>query len=123
MDRVQIDAVRTVLERRLVEIRGEIANLRKPAHQADGGGDSRPQYGKRAGDHLSDVVQQRTNQAALSMVLRTEEEVVRALARLDAGTYGTCETCGKPVAPERLEAMPWATQCIACKSRSESRRR
>ena len=123
MDEVQSRDVRAVLERRLAEIRGEIATLRKPAHQAGGGDDSRPQYGKRAGDHLSEVVQQRTNQAALGSMQRTEDEVLRALARLDAGTYGICETCGKPVAPERLAAIPWATQCITCKSRSESRRR
>lgn len=39
-----------------------------------------------------------------------------ALARLDAGTYVTCETCGGEIAPERLEARPTATQCIRCAS-------
>lgn len=39
-----------------------------------------------------------------------------ALARLDAGTYGTCETCGVPIGDERLEALPNATSCIACAS-------
>jgi DnaK suppressor protein len=37
-----------------------------------------------------------------------------ALARIDAGTYGRCTACGKPVAPERLEALPWAALCIDC---------
>lgn len=37
-----------------------------------------------------------------------------ALARLDAGTYGRCTSCHKPVAPERLEALPWAALCIDC---------
>ena len=37
-----------------------------------------------------------------------------ALAKLDAGTFGACETCGKPIAPERLEAIPWAANCIDC---------
>ncbi|HSL32479.1 MAG TPA: TraR/DksA C4-type zinc finger protein [Candidatus Limnocylindrales bacterium] len=41
-------------------------------------------------------------------------EVVAALERLDAGTYGTCTRCGRPVAPERLEAIPWAAHCIDC---------
>jgi len=40
--------------------------------------------------------------------------VESALRALDAGTYGTCETCGKPIAPERLEAIPWSAQCIDC---------
>jgi DnaK suppressor protein len=44
-----------------------------------------------------------------------------ALARLDAGTYGRCATCGKPIAPERLEALPWAALCIDCQRTSRSR--
>jgi DnaK suppressor protein len=42
-----------------------------------------------------------------------------ALRRIEAGTYGTCENCGKPIAPARLEAMPWATLCIDCKRLAE----
>jgi DnaK suppressor protein len=37
-----------------------------------------------------------------------------ALRAIDAGTYGTCVSCGKPIAPERLEAIPWAPTCIDC---------
>ena len=39
-------------------------------------------------------------------------EVEDALARLEAGTYGTCSMCGKPIPEERLEAVPWTTLCI-----------
>ena len=42
-----------------------------------------------------------------------------ALERLDAGTYGICTTCGKPIGDDRLEAIPYAAQCIACRSREE----
>jgi DnaK suppressor protein len=42
-----------------------------------------------------------------------------ALARIDAGTYGVCVNCGAQIAPERLEAMPWATLCIECKRKEE----
>jgi DnaK suppressor protein len=42
-----------------------------------------------------------------------------ALARIEAGTYGTCVNCGAQIAPERLEAMPWATLCIDCKRKEE----
>jgi RNA polymerase-binding protein DksA len=37
-----------------------------------------------------------------------------ALIRLDDGTYGTCVRCGRPIAPERLDALPWAAYCIDC---------
>ncbi len=37
-----------------------------------------------------------------------------ALARIDAGTYGRCITCGEDIAPQRLEALPYATTCIKC---------
>ncbi|MFP5253612.1 MAG: TraR/DksA family transcriptional regulator [Actinomycetes bacterium] len=43
-------------------------------------------------------------------------EVDAALRRLDAGTYGTCERCGGPIAPGRLEARPTARTCISCAS-------
>ena len=35
-----------------------------------------------------------------------------ALQKIDDGAYGTCEVCGKPIAPERLAAIPWARLCI-----------
>ena len=40
------------------------------------------------------------------------DDVVRALAKLDDGTYGVCEVCGNAIAPARLEAMPAARFCI-----------
>ena len=43
-------------------------------------------------------------------------EIDAALARLDAGTYGVCESCGRPIATERLDARPVATTCIDCES-------
>jgi DnaK suppressor protein len=42
-----------------------------------------------------------------------------ALARLDEGTYGRCERCGRPISEERLEALPYATRCIECKRLEE----
>jgi RNA polymerase-binding protein DksA len=46
-------------------------------------------------------------------------DIERALAKVDDGTYGVCEDCGKPIAPERLEAMPWARYCIDDQRRRE----
>jgi DnaK suppressor protein len=39
-------------------------------------------------------------------------EIDRALGRIEAGSYGLCEVCGKPIPEERLEAIPYTTLCI-----------
>jgi len=45
----------------------------------------------------------------------------RAIAKIDAGTYGTCESCGEPIGKARLQAFPRATLCVSCKQREERR--
>lgn len=45
-----------------------------------------------------------------------------ALRKVEQGTYGICETCGQPINPERLEAIPYARLCITCKEREERSR-
>lgn len=55
----------------------------------------------------------------------TDERVLAAvdaaLRRIEDGTYGTCASCGKAIAPERLEARPWAELCIDCARRAGPR--
>jgi RNA polymerase-binding transcription factor DksA len=46
----------------------------------------------------------------------TLSDIDDALAKIDAGTYGTCEQCGQPIGDARLEAMPAARLCIKCAS-------
>jgi DnaK suppressor protein len=48
-------------------------------------------------------------------------EIEGALRRIEEGTYGVCVNCGKPIAEERLTAIPWATYCIDCKRLVEGR--
>lgn len=45
----------------------------------------------------------------------------RAIARIEAGTYGTCESCGEAIGKARLQAFPRATLCVKCKQREERR--
>ena len=52
--------------------------------------------------------------ALLDQARRRLADVDAALARRAAGSYGTCETCGRPIAPERLAARPAARTCITC---------
>jgi RNA polymerase-binding protein DksA len=50
---------------------------------------------------------------------RLLEAIDAALKRMDEGAYGICSTCSQPIGDERLEALPWTTQCIECKSKEE----
>ncbi len=52
--------------------------------------------------------------ALLDQARRRLADVEAALARRDAGDYGTCEACGRPIAAERLAARPAARTCISC---------
>lgn len=66
----------------------------------------------------SQVTAERSEMEALVGSLRESlDEVVEALAKMDAGTYGVCESCGQPIADARLEAKPAARLCITCASR------
>jgi RNA polymerase-binding protein DksA len=58
-------------------------------------------------------------------VAKTEGELLAAvydaLERIDEGGYGTCEHCGSPISYERLEALPYAANCVRCEEQlSES---
>lgn len=45
-------------------------------------------------------------------------KVERALEQIDAGTYGSCESCGKAIPVERLEVLPYSTLCVECAGRA-----
>jgi DnaK suppressor protein len=66
---------------------------------------------------------ERERDLALSAQARAAvDEIDRALAKMDAGTYGICERCGHPIPKARLKALPYAALCVACKSGGLSRR-
>ncbi len=50
-------------------------------------------------------------------------QINQALERIAAGKYGICDHCGKPIAPERMEAVPHAVLCIECQAKTEKKRR
>ena len=60
----------------------------------------------------------------LTLVNNTRDllgQTTRSLARISAGTFGTCESCGQAVGKARLQAFPRATLCVGCKQREERR--
>jgi DnaK suppressor protein len=60
-------------------------------------------------------------QVLLDRVAEAIDQTERAIARIDDGTYGVCESCGNPIGEARLEAYPRATLCVTCKQREERR--
>ena len=58
------------------------------------------------------AAEQGEHRAIVGHLRDTLRDVERALAKLDDGTYGTCEVCGEEIAEARLEAMPAAKYCI-----------
>jgi DnaK suppressor protein len=77
-----------------------------------------------SGDHIADSASE-TYMRELDEGLEENAghilaEIEAALARIEDGTYGLCSTCGKPIAAERLEAVPYATLCIDDKRALES---
>jgi len=78
-----------------------------------------------AGDDQADVgakAYEREHELALTYNARELlAQAERALARIDAGTYGSCESCGEPIGKARLQAFPRATLCVKCKQREERR--
>ena len=78
-----------------------------------------------AGDDQADVgakTYEREHELALahnSRELLAQNQ--RALARIEAGTYGICESCGEAIGKARLQAFPRATLCVTCKQREERR--
>jgi DnaK suppressor protein len=62
-------------------------------------------------------------EAALDAMRRERAEVLAALARARAGTYGKCVDCGLPVPEGRLEARPAAARCVTCQAKHDRVRR
>ncbi|MFF2812311.1 TraR/DksA family transcriptional regulator [Streptomyces sp. NPDC058000] len=81
--------------------------------------------GDGAGDDEADTgTKNITREHELALASNAREmlhQTERALGRLDAGTYGLCENCGRPIGKARMQAFPRATLCVECKQRQERR--
>jgi RNA polymerase-binding protein DksA len=74
-------------------------------------------------NHLGDTATATLDREIDYSLEENSEQVLRAidgaLQRIDEGTFGICETCGQSISEERLEAIPYATQCIDCRRKGE----
>jgi DnaK suppressor protein len=92
------------------DLENRAASLREGANVPSGG----ISFGKRVGEGTSIAIERFADVAIHDQIIQQLAAVDAALARVAEGTYGVCEVCGLPIAPERLEAIPWAATCVAC---------
>lgn len=102
-----MDEVRELLSQKAADLQEQRARLTRP--EQDQGSIS---FGKRVGDGTAMAVDRLTTVAAHEQLGDTLQQVQRALAKLDEGSYGVCDECGGPIGEGRLEARPWATRCL-----------
>jgi DnaK suppressor protein len=74
-------------------------------------------------DHATDMVDREVDETLMGNAEELAREIDAALARLEAGTYGSCTSCGNVIPEERLDAVPYATTCVPCKRDEERRER
>ncbi len=104
----ELDALRAEYEQAIADLN----TLQQSA--SDGAGDDQADAGTKTFER-----EQELSIANNRLDLLTQME--RAIERVDAGTYGRCESCGNPIPKARLQAFPSATLCVACKQREERR--
>lgn len=108
-DDLDLAEIERVLRARQVEMREKIAGLAKAPERGSG-----ISFGKRVGDGTTEAVS-RLNEIGIGNNLEVAlERVDRALAKIEEGTYGTCDNCRKPISPARLRVAPESALCIEC---------
>jgi DnaK suppressor protein len=110
----------TQIRARLEELRAELGGqdealpIAEDADVNDGG------VGQHYADDGTNTFLRERNLALRENAADLLAQVEAALRRLDAGTYGICENCGREINPERLEAIPYTAYCIDCASQLQA---
>ncbi len=109
---VPFDRLRQALEEEQARLKEELARLDARAPEGIG-------YHDHMADDATDVLDQ-TTRAALRRHLEIRlQEVEAAIRRMEEGTYGICQACGRPIDIARLKAIPFAALCLDCQSKRE----
>jgi DnaK suppressor protein len=109
------DELRRTLEERRREIRGEVDRMAEELRSI--GRDQEDEKGS-VGNHLADDGSNVMEAERLTTISDDLQDVLAqvdsAIQRIDQGTYGICQRCGKPIGEERLAAFPYVSFCIDC---------
>ncbi|CAN5357207.1 hypothetical protein BH20ACT22_BH20ACT22_15540 [soil metagenome] len=76
-------------------------------------------YDQHSADIATETFEREKDESILEQVEGELNDIDHALARIENGTYGTCEACGKPIGDARLEAVPTARFCVEDQARAE----
>lgn len=76
-----------------------------------------PNYGDESDENAQEVEQYTTNLEADKVLEKTREDIDRALADIEKGSYGICKYCGKEIEEKRLLIRPFSSSCVACKTK------
>jgi RNA polymerase-binding transcription factor len=115
----ELEQVRAELEAEVASLRADVA---RAAHDiAEGLNGSVRDAGDDEADTGSKAFERERELALTQNARDLLDQGERALGRIDAGTYGICESCGQPIGKARLQAFPQATLCVTCKQRQERR--
>ena len=74
-------------------------------------------FDEQGGDAASETVERSRALAIVGNLRDMRDSVNEALTKIDNGTYGKCDVCGKVIPKKRLDALPHATMCTDCRSR------
>ena len=113
-----LDELTTELENRRAELLRRIEKF----GASDPAETSNLNFGKRIGDGTTYAVERMRGAYQARTLYETVKEIDQALERIDAGSYGRCESCGRLIPPDRLRVLPWAALCVPCSDRPAHRR-
>jgi DnaK suppressor protein len=125
----EVREFRTLLKLLQARLRGDVEQLKEEAFSGSESGND-----QRSSNHMAEMGSDAWDlEFSLQLVESDQgvlEEISHALKKIDAGTYGLCELCieqGKPeakarIAKARLQAIPYARNCIECERQKEKRR-
>jgi DnaK suppressor protein len=115
----ELTELRIELEKEAIALRAELGDAQ--AQIVARLGDAATEAGDDEADTSSKLFEREHELALSNNTRELLEQTEHALLRIEAGTYGVCESCGKPIGKARLQAFPRATLCVACKQRQERR--
>ena len=115
-NQAMLDAYRRVLLDLLNRSDSNVSQLRSEALEPSGGEASGSL--SNLPTHLADLGTHLAEGDMTLTLLNKEEgmsaEINSALTRIDSGTFGVCEACGKPIPRQRLQALPYVRNCVTC---------